>query len=102
MPIDAALISRLNDSINQKLSVPKTTTQEVVESFADKLRQAMNETSNLQNKADDLVQKLAVGKVQDVHQVMAAVEEASLAMQLTLQLRNKALDAYQEIMRMQV
>lgn len=71
-------------------------------SFADTLKQAVQQTNTLQKDADKKMQELATGKTNNIPDVMIAAEKADIALRLMVQVRNKVIDAYQEIMKMQV
>jgi flagellar hook-basal body complex protein FliE len=71
-------------------------------SFPQVFKEMVNNTNDLQGKAQDIAEKFALGEVTDIHEVMIAAEEAGVALDLVMEIRNKLLDAYQEIMRMQV
>jgi flagellar hook-basal body complex protein FliE len=71
-------------------------------SFGDFLKEALNDTANLQIESNKLSNDLIAGNIDNLHTVMIESEKADIALQLTLQLRNKILDAYKEIMNMQV
>ncbi len=70
--------------------------------FAAVLRDAINETNELQKQADIKTQDLATGKTTNIPEVMMSVEKADIALRLMTQVRNKIIDAYQEVMKMQV
>lgn len=71
-------------------------------SFADTLKEAVNNVNQLHLDADRKAQELATGKTDDVAGVMIATEKADIALRTMVQVRNKIIDAYQEIMKMQV
>ncbi|MGZ3689967.1 MAG: flagellar hook-basal body complex protein FliE [Pseudobdellovibrio sp.] len=71
-------------------------------SFADTLKEAVNNVNELHLDADRKAQELATGKTDDVAGVMIATEKADIALRAMVQVRNKIIDAYQEIMKMQV
>lgn len=71
-------------------------------SFADTLKDAVENVNQTQKDADVQMQKLATGKAESIPDVMIAAEKADIALRLMLQVRNKVIDAYQEIMKMQV
>lgn len=71
-------------------------------SFKNVLRDAINQTNELQKSADVKVQELATGKTTNISEVMMQVEKADIALRLMTQVRNKIIDAYQEVMKMQV
>jgi flagellar hook-basal body complex protein FliE len=70
-------------------------------SFAETLRSALDEMSELQSDASTKVTSVLEGNGGDVHSALIAVEKADLSFQLMLQVRNKIVSAYQEISRMQ-
>lgn len=71
-------------------------------SFADTLKEAVNNVNQLHLDADKKAQELATGKSDDIAGVMIATEKADIALRAMVQVRNKIIDAYQEIMKMQV
>lgn len=101
--IDSTKVNRISPSniSNQDNTVKSTQEGEGV-SFADFLKDAINNVSQLQEDAKVAGDKLVTGEIQDIHSVMIAVEKAELALQFTLAVRNKVLDAYNEIMRMPI
>ena len=71
-------------------------------SFADYLKNALYQVSDLENQSTDLTNAFAAGQTDNIHDVMIAAQKADIALQFTMQIRNKVMDAYSEIMRMQV
>jgi len=71
-------------------------------SFADYLKGAMDETSKLENYSSALTDDFAAGRTDNIHDVMIASEKAGVALDFIMQIRTKMLDAYNEIMRMQL
>lgn len=71
-------------------------------SFADTLKNAVNQVNELQQTADVKMQQLAVGETTDIADVKIAAEKADIALRLMTSVRNKMIDAYHEIMKMQV
>ena len=71
-------------------------------SFADLLKNSIDEVSNLQQDASKAVEDLATGKSEDVTGVMTAVEKSDLAFKTLLAIRAKLMDAYDEIKGMSV
>lgn len=71
-------------------------------SFADTLKEAVNNVNQIHLDADKKAQELATGKTDDIAGVMIASEKADIALRTMVQVRNKIIDAYQEIMKMQV
>jgi flagellar hook-basal body complex protein FliE len=69
-------------------------------SFADTLKNSINEVSKLQQDASQAVENLATGKTEDVTGVMMAMEKSDLAFKTLLAIRAKLMDAYDEIKNM--
>jgi flagellar hook-basal body complex protein FliE len=66
-------------------------------SFANVLKDSINEVSRLQQDASNAVDDVASGKSDDVTGVMTAMEKSDLAFKTLLSIRSKLLDAYDEI-----
>jgi len=66
-------------------------------SFADSLKNSINEVSQMQQDASKAVEDLATGKTDNVSGVMSAMEKSDLAFQTLLAIRAKLMDAYNEI-----
>lgn len=71
-------------------------------SFADTLKNAINQVNEIQQVSNKKMQDLSIGKTDNVADVMITAEKADIAMRVMVQVRNKVIDAYNEIMRMQV
>jgi flagellar hook-basal body complex protein FliE len=71
-------------------------------SFADVLRDSINEVSKLQQDASRAVEDLATGRTENVTGVMTAMEKADLAFKTLLAIRGKLMDAYEEIKNISV
>ena len=70
-------------------------------SFADTLKDAVQNVNASQKEADVKMQELATGKNNNIHDVMLSAEKADISLKLMVQVRNKIIEAYQEIMKMQ-
>jgi len=66
-------------------------------SFADVLKNSIDEVSKMQQDATQAVDNLASGQTDDVTGVMTAVEKSDLAFNTLLAIRSKLMDAYNEI-----
>lgn len=66
-------------------------------SFADVLKNSIDEVSRLQQDASNAVNAAATGQTQNVTGVMTAVEKSDLAFKTLLAIRAKLMDAYNEI-----
>ena len=75
--------------------------QEPGKSFADTLKDAVQNVNAAQKDADVKMQDLATGKNNNIHDVMLSAEKADISLKLMVQVRNKIIEAYQEIMKMQ-
>ncbi|MGN0170122.1 MAG: flagellar hook-basal body complex protein FliE [Lachnospiraceae bacterium] len=62
----------------------------------------INETSDLQNKAESAEIQFALGLSNNTHDLQIAQEKANVALQYTVAVRDRALEAYKEIMNMQI
>ncbi|MGI6457148.1 MAG: flagellar hook-basal body complex protein FliE [bacterium] len=82
-------------SVPQSSSVPGG-------SFADLLKQSVNDVNTLQHNASQSIEKLVTGEISSIHEVMIATEEASIAFNLLLQVRNQLLRTWNELKRMPV
>ena len=71
-------------------------------SFADTLKDAVQNVNAAQQESDFKMQEIATGKNHNIPEVMIAAEKADLSLKLMVQVRNKIIEAYQEVMKMQV
>ena len=71
-------------------------------SFADVLKNSIDEVAKLQNDASEAVQNVITGKSDDVTGVMMAMEKSELAFKTLLSIRGKLMDAYEEIKNMPI
>ena len=71
-------------------------------SFADTLRDAMDNVNETQQNADDKLAELASGKTPDIHGTMIALQEADITLRTMVSVRDKVVDAYQQVMNMQI
>src|SRR6266705_1597432 len=66
-------------------------------SFADALKNSIEEVSKLQQDASQAGQSMVTGKTDDVAGVMTTMEKSDLAFKTLLAIRAKLMDAYEEI-----
>ena len=71
-------------------------------SFADTLKNSIDEVSRLQQDASKAVNDVAAGNTDNVDGVMTAIEKSDLAFKTLLAIRAKLMDAYEEIKGMAV
>ncbi|GHU40932.1 hypothetical protein FACS1894111_02370 [Clostridia bacterium] len=99
-----SLASMSADYLTNNLSVDKNAAGESG-SFGTILQSAvdmLNETNDLQNKAEQAEIQFALGNSTSTHELKIAEEKASLALQYTVAVRDKFLESYKEIMQMQI
>lgn len=75
------------------------------EGFSTVLQSAvdmLNETNDLQNKAEAAEIQFALGYSTNTHTLGIAQEKANIALQYTVAVRDKVLEAYNQIMNMQM
>jgi len=78
-----------------------TSSQEGPVPFGNVFQSMVQESSELDKKAQQAVTGLLSGSGVEVHDAMIATQKASMAFELGLQMRNKAVAAYQQMMNMQ-
>lgn len=70
-------------------------------SFADTLKDALQEVSDLQQESQDAIGMFLRGEPIELHEVMAATEEAGIALDMLIEIRNKLTEAYRSVIQMQ-
>jgi flagellar hook-basal body complex protein FliE len=95
-------MKEIRDSQMQTPSAAVGPSQEAPKSFADTLKDAVQNVNQAQQVADIKMQEIATGKNHNIPEVMIAAEKADISLKLMVQVRNKIIEAYQEIMKMQV
>jgi flagellar hook-basal body complex protein FliE len=99
------VIARLRDMQNEASAMTQGKTpkdQAAGASFADHLKQGIDEVNQLNKTADKMGMELSTGRSANIHDTMLAATQAELAFNLMVQIRNKALEAYSDIMKMPV
>lgn len=103
MKIDDLSISRQYlPLVQQQNNFAPTAKTSGSESFADSLKNLIQDVNTLQQDSSNLTDMMIKGEPVDVHDVMIASEKAKTGFTLLLELRNKFLDTYKEISRMSV
>ena len=69
--------------------------------FGGMMRALIDQTSDLDQKAQQAVTGMLNGQGVEVHDAIIATQKADMAFELALQVRNKAVGAYQQMMAMQ-
>ncbi len=70
--------------------------------FAQALANAVDQTNNALQTADQLASSYAAGGPVSLDQLMVAEQQASLSLDLTVQVQDRVVSAYQSIMNMQI
>lgn len=83
---------------SQNLKTEDASFSSVLQSAKDML----NETSELQNAAEEAEMQFMLGYATNTHDLQAAQEKADIALNYTIAVRDKMLEAYKEIMNMQI
>ena len=71
-------------------------------SFADALKNALGEVSQVETDAQDIISAFVRGEPVEIHQVMAAAEEAAISLEFLVEIRNKLTEAYRTVINMQI
>jgi flagellar hook-basal body complex protein FliE len=80
---------------------PQVQQQQPAQPFGGIFRAMVDQTTSLDQKAQQAVTGLLNGSGVDVHEAMIATQKSDMAFELALQVRNKAVGAYQQMMQMQ-
>jgi flagellar hook-basal body complex protein FliE len=99
--IPSALLVPRPVGVDTGLGAPLGAPGGLAPSFADTLKNAVQDTNAKVQSADRAVESAMVGEG-SLPQAMIAMQDAQVAMEMVVAVRNKALEAYQEIMRMPV
>lgn len=70
-------------------------------SFADTLKEALGEVSDLQENARDVIGAFVRGEPVEIQDVMTATQEAGIALEMLIEIRNKLTEAYRSVIQMQ-
>ncbi|MBT0879010.1 MULTISPECIES: flagellar hook-basal body complex protein FliE [unclassified Campylobacter] len=95
---------KINPSLIQSIENTKSNSNKVDNgfSFADALKQELEELNKEQIVSDKAMADVATGNVKDLHQAAIAINKAETSMKFMLEVRNKAINAYKEISRTQI
>lgn len=99
-----SLLSELRSmSVEARTQVTPLPTAPTQTSFADTLRQAVDNVNGLQKEANDLRTRFDLGdRSVSIGDVMIAANKSGIAFEAAVQVRNKFVEAYKEIMNMPV
>lgn len=73
-----------------------------VKSFADYLKDSIQNVRDLEAESDRSAYDLAMGKTENLEEVMLLSAKASTAVEATVQITTRAVNAYKEVMQMQI
>jgi len=99
--IPSALLVPRPIGVDTGTTAPLGAPGDLAPSFADALKDAVQDTNTKVQAADRAVESAMVGDG-SLPKAMIAMQDAQVAMEMVVAVRNKALEAYQEIMRMPV
>lgn len=101
-------ISALNgvSPIYSNIYIQKTSTDDnktnSFDSILSAMMQSVDETNDLQNKAESEEIRFALGESDNTHDLLIAETKANIALQYTVAVRDKLVDGYKELMQMSV
>ena len=72
------------------------------DSILSAMMQSVDETTDLQNKAEPEEIRFALGESDNTHDLLIAETKANIALQYTVAVRDKLVDGYKELMQMSV
>jgi flagellar hook-basal body complex protein FliE len=70
---------------------------DAAQSFADVLKENIDEVNQLQLESREMTKKFMIGEVENIHDVTIAAERAGLAMKTLLALRKKMTEAFRDV-----
>ena len=86
----------------QKSSFDDDTKTNSFDSILSAMMQSVDETNDLQNKAESEEIRFALGESDNTHDLLIAETKANIALQYTVAVRDKLVDGYKELMQMSV
>lgn len=70
--------------------------------FEKVLKNEIEETNNLMQKAEKAEVDIASGQVEDLAKASITIQKAEMKMKMMLEVRNKAINAYKELLKTQI
>jgi flagellar hook-basal body complex protein FliE len=96
-----AFINKIdNNSVNVLNKTAKNQKSDI--DFADVLKNEIDETNELMQKADKAEADIATGAVKDLAGASITIQKAEMKMKMMLEVRNKAINAYKELLKTQI
>lgn len=103
--MDIASLTGIDSSYIKNAAIESQNLKTEDASFSSVLQSAqdmLNETSDLQNAAEEAEMQFMLGYATNTHDLQAAQEKADIALNYTIAVRDRMLEAYKEIMNMQI
>ena len=72
------------------------------DSILSAMMQSVDETNDLQNKAESEEIRFALGEADNTHDLIIAETKANIALPYTVAVRDKLVDGYKELMQMSI
>ena len=95
-------ISSASRNIQAESADTSDSVKSEVKSFAEYLKESINNVKNLEAASDQSAYDLALDKTDNLEQVMLLSAKASTAVEATVQITTRAVNAYKEIIQMQI
>jgi flagellar hook-basal body complex protein FliE len=70
--------------------------------FEKVLKNEIEETNDLMQKAEKVEADIASGEVEDLAKASITIQKAEMKMKMMLEVRNKAINAYKELLKTQI
>ena len=96
-----AFINKIDSNVNNITDKIKNSQKSDVD-FADVLKNEIEETNELMQKAEKAESDIATGAVKDLAGASITIQKAELKMKMMLEVRNKAINAYKELLKTQI
>ncbi len=103
--MDISSLTGIDSSYIKNAAIESNNLKTEDTSFSSVLQSAkdmLNETSELQNAAEEAEMQFMLGYATNTHDLQAAQEKADIALNYTIAVRDRMLEAYKEIMNMQI
>lgn len=99
-PLNSTISPNLTSTITPSGLDGSSANQDTMDTgFADKLRNAIQQTNESQLEADKSIEQVVQGTL-GIHEGMLKIQEADISLRLLLQVRTKVMEAYREIKNM--
>jgi flagellar hook-basal body complex protein FliE len=96
-----AFINKIDSSNLEALNINKAKNSSDID-FEKVLKNEIEETNNLMQKAEKVEADIASGQVEDLAKASITIQKAEMKMKMMLEVRNKAINAYKELLKTQI